>query len=139
MVATLQLEVVRRLCAREAQDDYGLLTLLVGLHYEAHSWFKIPAACFFPEPDVESACVVLKRRSCSLLQSPTQQSCFIRIIKTSFSQRRKMMLKLLRQQFDGPTLEKAFVELGIPVGIRAERVGLRQFAALAQKLAESPK
>ena len=63
VVATLQLEVARRLMARAGDDDYGLLTLLVQLDFEPRDWFKIPAGCFFPEPDVDSACVVMDRRS----------------------------------------------------------------------------
>src|SRR5204862_8061189 len=52
IVATLQLEVARRLVARPGDRDYGLLTLLVQLSYQALSRFKIPASCFFPQPDV---------------------------------------------------------------------------------------
>ena len=33
----------------------------------AEHWFKIPADCFFPAPDVDSACVVLERRAQPLL------------------------------------------------------------------------
>ncbi len=139
MVATLQLEVVKRLCAREGEEDYGLLTLLVGLNYEARSWFRIPATCFFPEPDVQSACVVLERRAVPLLETAGLQSSFVRIVRTSFSQRRKMMLKLLRQQFEAAQLEAAFAELGLPVGIRAERVSIPQFALLTKILTREPR
>ena len=59
--------VARRLMAGTDDDDYGLLTLLVQLDYEPRGWFKIPASCFFPEPDVASACVVLVRRATPLL------------------------------------------------------------------------
>ena len=48
MVATLQLEVARRLMAKAGDEDYGVLTLLVQLDYEPRDWFKIPASCFFP-------------------------------------------------------------------------------------------
>src|SRR5204863_2411600 len=57
MVVTLQNEVARRLMAVPATKDYGVLTLLIQLHYEAKSLFKIPPGCFFPEPEVDSACV----------------------------------------------------------------------------------
>ncbi len=62
IVATLQLEVARRLMARRDDDDYGVLTLLVQLDFEPGDLFKIPPGCFFPEPGVDSACVVLNRR-----------------------------------------------------------------------------
>src|SRR6185436_12872471 len=67
MVATLQLEVARRLMAGAGDDDYGLLTLLVQLHYQPHGLFKIAPTCFFPEPLVESGCVSLLRRAPPLL------------------------------------------------------------------------
>ena len=67
MVATLQIEVAKRLCAQAGSPDYGLLTLLVQLHYESRGWFKIPAGCFFPAPEVDSACVCLVRREQPLL------------------------------------------------------------------------
>src|SRR2546422_967750 len=51
IVVTLQLEVARRLMARPGTADYGVLTLLVQLNYEPKEFFKIPASCFFPEPD----------------------------------------------------------------------------------------
>src|SRR5207247_1312395 len=57
LVATLQLEVARRLMAGPDDEDYGVLTLLVQLDYEPRDSFKIPATCFFPAPEVDSACV----------------------------------------------------------------------------------
>ena len=67
MIVTLQLEVVRRLVAKAGTPDYGLLTLLVQLHYEPRENFKIPPGCFFPPPDVDSACIKLVRRQSPLL------------------------------------------------------------------------
>ena len=68
MVVTLQVEVAKRLLAKPNTPDYGVLTLLVQLHYEPQGWFKIPASCFFPEPEVDSACVCLVRRPLPLLR-----------------------------------------------------------------------
>ena len=98
MVATLQLEVARRLMAKADDEDFGILSLLIQLDYEPREWFKIPAGCFFPEPDVDSACVVLIRRAQPLLPE-NQRAAFVKIVKRAFSQRRKMMLKLLREDW----------------------------------------
>ena len=135
MVATLQIEVAKRLFAKPGTPDYGLLTLMVQLDYEPHSWFKIPASCFFPEPDVDSACVCLVRRADPLL-APEQREMFARIIKRSFSQRRKMMLKLLKADWSKEDLERAFGQLQLSLSTRAESVTLKQFAALTQWLNE---
>jgi len=133
MVATLQLEVARRLMARAGDEDYGLLTLLVQLDFEARDWFKIPAGCFFPQPDVDSACVVLERRATPLLP-PELRGNFHAIVKRAFSQRRKMMMKLLKADWPEATLAQAFKKAGLSPQTRAEAVDVRQFAALTSLL-----
>ena len=134
MVATLQLEVAHRLMAKAGDEDYGVLTLLLQLDYELRDWFKIPAGCFFPAPDVDSACVVLIRRAHPLLPE-NQHAAFVKIVKRAFSQRRKMMLKLLREDWPAEKLERAFKKLQLSPQIRAEAVSLEQFVALAQRVA----
>ena len=133
IVATLQLEVAQRLMARAGDKDYGVLSLLVQLDFEPRDSFKIAKGCFFPEPDVDSACVVLDRRVTPLL-SENQRETFVKIVKRAFSQRRKMMLKLLREDWPIEKLERAFAELKIPVQERAEKLRLEQFVHLTESL-----
>jgi 16S rRNA (adenine1518-N6/adenine1519-N6)-dimethyltransferase len=133
MVATLQLEVAQRLVAQADEDDYGILSLLMQLRYEPLGNFRIPAECFFPAPDVDSACVVLKRREIPLLPIE-KHAAFDRLVKRGFSQRRKMMMKLLKQEWDAEKLAAAFEETGLSLQIRAEKVSLGQFVALAKQL-----
>jgi len=133
LVATLQLEVVRRLLAKAASDDYGVLTLLVQVTYEPLTSFRIPPTCFFPVPDVDSACVSLRRRPQPLLAGD-ELARFTRIVKCAFSQRRKMMMKLLKQFWPSERLAEVFRTLSLPVQIRAERVSLLQFVELTRLL-----
>jgi 16S rRNA (adenine1518-N6/adenine1519-N6)-dimethyltransferase len=137
MVVTLQLEVARRLMAQPGDKDYGVLTLLVQLDFECRkrSSFKIPASCFFPEPDVDSACVCLVRRAQTPL-SAEQREAFVRIVKRAFSQRRKMMMKLLREDWPASKLESVFAALKIPPQVRAEVLSREQFVELAKRLYE---
>lgn len=130
MVVTLQLEVAKRLMAKADDDDYGILTLLVQVDFEPRSWFKIPSGCFFPEPGVDSACVTLVRRPQPLLPEE-QRATFVRVVKLAFSQRRKMMLKLLKQNWPVERLTEAFAKLGISPQERAEKLTLQQFVQLA--------
>jgi 16S rRNA (adenine1518-N6/adenine1519-N6)-dimethyltransferase len=135
IVATLQLEVARRLMAQADDDDYGVLTLLVQLDFEPSGWFKIPPECFFPSPDVDSACVCLVRRATPLLPENLRPA-FVKIVKRGFSQRRKMMLKLLKQDWAVDKLTAAFVELKISPMERAEKLSLEQFVALTKYLSK---
>ncbi|HYG25215.1 MAG TPA: 16S rRNA (adenine(1518)-N(6)/adenine(1519)-N(6))-dimethyltransferase RsmA [Verrucomicrobiae bacterium] len=133
LVATLQFEVAKRLMAQADDDDYGVLTLLVQLDFEPRAVFKIPSSCFFPEPGVDSGCVTLVRRPTLLLQGD-QRRTFVRLVKTAFSQRRKMMLKLLKQNWPLDKLNDAFATLKISPQERAEKLSLDQFVALTELL-----
>ncbi|MEQ2010423.1 MAG: 16S rRNA (adenine(1518)-N(6)/adenine(1519)-N(6))-dimethyltransferase RsmA [Limisphaerales bacterium] len=134
MVVTLQLEVAKRIAAAPDTDDYGLLTLLVGLRYQCSGLFKIPAACFFPAPDVESACITLTRRTPPLLDE-RQAKIFVRVVKRAFSQRRKMMFKLLKADWPEDKLQSAYATLGISPQERAEKVSLEVFTDFCRLLA----
>ena len=135
VTVTLQLEVAQRLMAQTDDDHYGLLTLLVQLRYEPAGMFKISPECFFPAPDVVSACVTLRRRAQPLLP-PEQIRAFSRLVKIALSQRRKMMAKLLRQAWPRETVEAALAELNLDLQIRAEKVSLEQFVRLTTLLGE---
>jgi 16S rRNA (adenine1518-N6/adenine1519-N6)-dimethyltransferase len=129
LVATLQLEVAQRLTAPPDSEHYGLLTLLVGLAYVPGPLFKIPGGCFFPAPEVMSACLTLDRRPLPLL--PAEQiRAFARLTKLAFSQRRKKMIKLLKAAWPVPQLEAAFAELGLDPLVRGEKLSLDQFVRL---------
>ncbi|MEN9572367.1 MAG: hypothetical protein RL514_222 [Verrucomicrobiota bacterium] len=133
MVVTLQLEVAQRIAAATDAEEYGLLTLLVGLHYAPSDLFRIPAGCFFPAPDVESGCLTLTRRTPPLLDAQ-QTKLFVRVVKRAFSQRRKMMLKLLKAEWPEDHLRAIFAQLGISPQERAEKVSLEVFTEFCRLL-----
>lgn len=134
LVATLQLEVARRLAARAGDDDYGLLSLLIQIRYLPIGTFRIPASCFFPAPDIDSACITLARRPLPLLDV-AEHPAFERLVRRGFSQRRKRLLKLLREDWPEPALTTAFSNVKLTPETRAEQVSLEQFADLARQLA----
>jgi len=135
LVATLPLEVVERIVARANDDHYGLLSLFLQVRYEPREWFKIPAACFFPAPEVESACVLLRRRQNELL-SPEHIRLFQRIVKLAFSARRKMMAKLLKQQWPADQILNILNDLEISPTARAETVSVEQFVEITRLLSK---
>jgi len=50
-----------------------------------------------------------------------EAATFTRIVKRSFSQRRKMMLKLLKEEWPAEALQSAYAEAGLSESTRAER------------------
>lgn len=133
LVATLQLEVAQRLMAAPASSDYGLLSVLVQAKYQPEGAFKIPSSCFFPEPDVDSACVRLMRKPAPALTA-SEEPVFERVVKRGFSQRRKMMLKLLRADWPEDALLAGFQQACIATTERAEKVSVDQFIKLTRCL-----
>jgi 16S rRNA A1518/A1519 N6-dimethyltransferase RsmA/KsgA/DIM1 with predicted DNA glycosylase/AP lyase activity len=77
--------------------------------------------------------VVLERRKQPLLPEELRES-FVRIVKRAFSQRRKMMFKLLKQDWPQEKLETAFAQLKISRQERAEKLSLEQFSKLTSRL-----
>jgi 16S rRNA (adenine1518-N6/adenine1519-N6)-dimethyltransferase len=133
IVTTLQIEVAQRIDAAPGCKQYGVLGLLLGLRYQSRGWFKIPRTCFFPEPEVDSACLTLVRRAEPWWASPLDRT-FTRLVKRGFSQRRKMMFKLLKSEWPEERVAAAFTELGLPRQVRAEQVSLAQFVQLTKSL-----
>jgi 16S rRNA (adenine1518-N6/adenine1519-N6)-dimethyltransferase len=133
LVFTVQMEVAHRLVAGVGDDDYGLLSLLVQLHYTSLGGFKIPATCFFPVPKIDSACLTLARREPSLAE-PDVAARFTRLVKRGFGQRRKMLVKLLKDEWPVAALTAALERLQLRADVRAEQVSLEQFVRLAQML-----
>lgn len=131
IVATLQWEVVSRIVASAGTEEYGLLSLLVQLRYKVENRFKIRSGAFFPAPEVDSGVITLVRRKEEILPLELHP-LFLQVVKQGFSQRRKMMKKLLKARWDDAVLTEAFRRLSLPETIRAEKVTLKQFALLTQ-------
>ena len=60
------------------------------------------------------------------------------LVKQAFSQRRKMMYKLLKQAWPEEQLSEAFARAGVPTSARAETVSLEQFVELTRILLREP-
>ncbi len=133
MVVLLQEEVVDRITARPGTADYGVLSLLVGLQFRSKESFRVPRDCFFPAPDVESACVVLELRE-DLEWVSGLATTYARVVKTGFGQRRKMLLKLLAAVWPRDAVSAALAGAGVSVTERAERLTREQFVSIAGAL-----
>jgi 16S rRNA (adenine1518-N6/adenine1519-N6)-dimethyltransferase len=68
-----------------------------------------------------------------------QRKAYVQLVKRGFSQRRKMMFKLLKEDWPEQRLARAFERLNLSPQVRAEEVSLSQFTQLAQSLSEHSK
>lgn len=123
----LQMEVANRLSASPSNKDYGALTLLIQLHYRVEYLRTIPAPVFFPRPDVDSAVVKFSPRSPRELPV-CDETLFGVLVRRGFSQRRKQLGKLLRDEI--PDWTEATDAVGLDRQVRAEALSLHQWIAL---------
>ncbi|MDI6889909.1 MAG: 16S rRNA (adenine(1518)-N(6)/adenine(1519)-N(6))-dimethyltransferase RsmA [Thermodesulfovibrionales bacterium] len=128
---TLQKEVAERIVAAPGGKDYGLLSIMVQYCTEPRLKFIIPKGAFRPVPRVDSAVVHIK-----VLERPSafvkDEEFFFRVVKTAFSQRRKMLsnsLKSLRED-----IKERLAEAGIDSNRRPETLSIEEFARLSNIL-----
>ena len=124
----LQKELARRLSAAPGTSDYGALTLIVQLHYHVDYLRTVPASVFLPQPDVDSAFVRISARAPDELPDHDPET-FLRLVRRGFSQRRKQLRNLLRD--DVSNWDEASSAVGFEPRARAEELTLEQWIALS--------
>ena len=125
----LQKEMARRLSAEPRTSDYGALTLVVQQRYRVEYLRTVPATVFLPQPEVDSAFVKLTPRSPGELPD-FDSELFTRLVRKGFSQRRKQLQKLLREEV--PDWAVAAERCGFDPKARAEELSLQQWIALSK-------
>ena len=131
----LQKEVAKRLSATPSSKDYGALTLHLQLRFRVEYLRAVPAAVFLPQPDVDSALVRITPRDAHELP-PCDYTLFEKLVRCGFSQRRKQLGKLIRDEISD--WEGSAKELGLSVQARAEELSLGEWIALVNKISPMP-
>jgi 16S rRNA (adenine1518-N6/adenine1519-N6)-dimethyltransferase len=130
----LQREVAERIAASPGGKEYGFLSVLVQLYTAPRIEFLVPPGAFSPPPDVESAVItlaVLDRPAIALTDEPF----FFRLVKESFSQRRKTLRNALRRLgLPLVTADDVARRTGIDLARRPETLSVAEFGALADAL-----
>jgi 16S rRNA (adenine1518-N6/adenine1519-N6)-dimethyltransferase len=127
----VQREVGERLVAEPGTESYGGVSAKIAYLAEASIVSRVSRRVFLPEPTVESVIVQLFRR----LRPPVPgvRDRIFGIIDAGFAVRRKTIRAALRNAgLDPGRIEQALDATGIAGETRAERLGLSEFAALAQ-------
>jgi len=138
LVFMVQKEVALRLAAAPSTKDYSAISVAVRYYSDPKLAFTVSRNCFIPKPEVDSAVVKLKRRDLECF-GDINKELFFRIVKASFSQRRKTLLNSLGSQgwLEGgkERLRNVLVKLGIKEAVRAEELTIEDFARLCRELA----
>lgn len=135
----VQKEVEDRMQVGPGTKDYGALSLAVQYYAKPQILLNVPASCFMPRPNVDSAVIQLTRYEKPPVEVADEHLMF-RLIRASFNQRRKTMtnsvgnspeLSVSKEQM-AAALEKC----GLSATVRGEALTLEQFAELANVFSE---
>jgi 16S rRNA (adenine1518-N6/adenine1519-N6)-dimethyltransferase len=124
-----QKEVAQRICAKEGNKTYGILSVLTQVFYDAEYLFTVPPTVFNPPPKVESGVLRLSRKEDYSLAC--DEKMLYKVVKTAFQQRRKT----LRNSLKSFNLSDKIKEDTI-FDQRPEQLSVAQFVALTLKLEE---
>lgn len=94
MVGMFQKEVADRVIAPPGSKTYGVISVLVQAFYTGELLFNVGPENFNPPPKVNSAVIRLVRKTDTTLDC--NEKLFRNIVKTTFSQRRKMLRNTLK-------------------------------------------
>ena len=133
----VQKEVAERICASAGSSDYSAFTVFCNYYAVPEILFDVPPDCFIPRPKVMSSVIRLTARTvppCPIVDEPL----FFRVVRASFSQRRKTLVNGLNSafpQYSKQQLADLLISCGFSPTIRGEKLDLCGFAAVANALA----
>ncbi|MCD8039815.1 MAG: 16S rRNA (adenine(1518)-N(6)/adenine(1519)-N(6))-dimethyltransferase RsmA [Lachnospiraceae bacterium] len=131
----VQKEVAQRMQVGPGTKDYGALSLAVQYYAKPELRMTVPATCFIPRPNVDSAVIKLTRHKTPPVRVKDEKLMF-GLIRAAFNQRRKTLVNSLGNAVDINAADKekvlaALDAMGLPATIRGEALTLEQFAGLA--------
>ena len=129
-IIMVQREVADRIVAAPGDKVYGRLSVMVGQLMDARLLFVVPPGAFHPRPKVTSAVLSLERRPAPLA-AVNDAALFARVVKESFSTRRKMLRRSLGDAFGAETASRALAESAVAGTRRPEELSIAEFARLA--------
>ena len=128
----VQWEVGERLTADAGAPAYGASSVLTGARAEVSLLGRVPRGAFRPPPKVDGALVGLRPR---WLVPRAEWPVFRACVLQAFAERRKTVRNSLASGWGRGAAEAALAEAGTDPGVRAERLGVSQLAAIARAAA----
>jgi len=141
IIVMVQREVGERLLAFRGDSAYGSLSVFARYHIgEARVVARVPRGAFWPQPQVDSAVLLLHPRHERLAAEALEPLLFA-VIRAGFSQRRKKLSNALTAGaiggLDRAALPGLLARTGLGERVRAEELAVEDFIRLARVLAES--
>ena len=134
----VQKEVAQRITAPAGAGDYGAFSVYMQYHTEPELLFDVPPDCFLPRPKVTSAVVRCRTRTAPPVAPACGKDFFFQTVRAAFALRRKTLRNSLSSVFGGQLdreqIAGVIEDCGFPPSVRGETLGMKEFAALADRL-----
>ena len=127
----IQREVAQRMAAGPGSKTYGILSVLIQAWYNVEYLFTVDEHVFNPPPKVKSAVIRMTRNE--VMDLGCDERLFKRLVKTVFSQRRKMLRVSLKQML--PSDSSLFTLHSSLLTKRPEQLSIQQFVELTNLVA----
>ncbi|HEC99889.1 MAG TPA: ribosomal RNA small subunit methyltransferase A [Proteobacteria bacterium] len=132
----LQKEVAERIVAPAGSKKYGILTVLFNYCAIIEKVLRVPAAQFYPRPEVDSMVLGFHLRPPEVIAE--DESLFKKTVKKAFQKRRKTLQNALAHPGFPPELIRNVLEtLHIDGQRRAETLGVNDFVQISNLFRES--
>ncbi len=131
MVLTIQQEVAERILSRDGK--MSLLALSVQVYGKPELKARIPAGCFYPPPEVDSAVLSIELYEEPLVPSESLD-LFFKLAHAGFAQKRKTLRNTLATGMnESPAwAEKLLTAAGIDPQRRAETLSMQEWKQLVE-------
>ena len=129
VIFLLQLEVVDRLIAKANSEHYGALSVFVQAAFEVERALVIRRGAFYPQPEVDSAVVLLQPRASRVAET----TAFRALVRAAFQKRRKKLRNAWENVCgaDRETLAARAARAAIDLDARGETLAVADFARMA--------
>lgn len=135
IIIMIQKEVGDRIASGPGNKTYGALSVLIQTFFNVTRLFTVPPGSFRPKPKVDSVVIKLvpSGQYCDLIKNT---DLYYRVVKSSFSSRRKMISNSLRSEFNKEDIEVCLGNAAINGNRRAETLTVSEYIELSNKFYE---
>ncbi len=138
----LQKEVVERITGEKRIGDRiikdkknNLLKLSIDVYGKSKFLFSVPAKFFSPKPKIDSAVLFIDQISKDFFKKDKiNEKVFFAFLKLAFSQKRKTIIKNLKNKYSSELLLEVFGILQISIQSRAEDLSLQELKEIFLQL-----
>lgn len=136
MVIMIQREVGERITATPGGRDYGSISVLLQTFFDISIELNVPPGAFWPKPKVDSVVLKLNPLRDARIEI-SDIELFEKIVRASFSSRRKILANSLRSLVPKDRVEEILKSAGIDRKRRAETLSIEEFARLTAEASDN--